>query len=503
MSTIPPPAPPTAAHPVTLDGRSLTPAGVAAVARGGRPVTLSRPARTRNRRARAAAARLVEAGAPVYGRTTGVGARKDTEVEGDGTAHAGRLLRSHAGGAGPLATAEAARALLVVRLNQIGAGGAGVGDRLVDAAEAALNAGLAPPVHDLGSVGTGDLTALAEAALCLRGERAWLGAGPVPAPAALEAGDALAWMSSAALSLGEAALASVDVTSLLAGSETVAALALLGVRGDHQSLDPRVQAARPHLGQVAAATHLRALVRGAERPPVRLQDSFAFRCLPQVHGAARDALASLEQVLGVELNASAENPLLWPGDPNGSIQDAALHNGNFLQVHLALAADQMRAALLQVGMSAVRQLAALLDPDQTGLSDFLAGPAAASSGLMVLEYTAQAALGELRADAFPVNLAGAHASRGVEDLASFADLAVRQLVRAVGHTATILGATLVAAHRAVHLQGGVPGRAPVAAAQAIADAHLSTDMHDRPLGDDVEAATRLITDGSLAAAPLP
>ncbi|MGH8916923.1 MAG: aromatic amino acid lyase, partial [Actinomycetes bacterium] len=412
------------------------------------------------------------------------------EVPGDDAAHPLRLLRSHAGSTGPVASAAAARAMLVVRLNQLGAGGGWVSETLIDGVEAALNAGLAPRVHELGSVGTGDLTALAEAGLSLRGENPWIGDGPPPPPVTFAPGDALAWMSSAALTLGEAVLACSDVWTLLQSAETVAVLALIGVRGDHQSLDPRVQQARPHPGQVAAAAHLRSLLHGAEQPSTRLQDSFAFRCLPQVHGAARDVLAGVRAVLDVELNAAAENPLLTDGP-------AALHNGNFLMTHLALAVDQLRAALLQVGMSAVRQLAGLLDPDMTGLPAFLAAPAPASSGLMVLEYTAQSALAELRADAYPVNLAAAHASRGVEDLASFADLSVRQLVRSHESLAVILAATLVAATRAVRLHGGIRGQAAVDRSYQLACDTLSPDIDDRPLSDDIAAAERLVTDQPL------
>ncbi len=473
-----------------LDGRRLTPETVLDVARHGAPVAVASEARDRNRAALAAAEALVARGVAVYGRTSGVGARKDAVVSSADGTHALRLLRSHAGGAGALASAEAARAMLVVRLNQLGAGGGGVSDGVIDRAEAALNAGLAPAVHELGSVGTGDLTALAEAGLALRGEAPWIGAAVPPAPVRFAPGDALAWMSSAALTLGEAALAWCDVWTLLQSAETVAVLALIGVRGDHQSLDPRVQDARPHPGQVAAAAHLRSLLHGAEKPSTRLQDSFAFRCLPQVHGAARDTSTGLRRVLDVELNAAAENPLLT-GEP------AALHNGNFLMLHLALAVDQLRAALLQVGMSAVRQLAGLLDPDMTGLSSFLADGPVASSGLMVLEYTAQSALAELRLGAYPVNLAAAHASHGVEDLASFADLSVRQLWRSRELLAVIVGVTLVAAVRAVRAQGGIPPAARAADSYRAAAAALSANTEDRALSDDVAAATRLVTGHAL------
>lgn len=470
-----------------LDGRTLTPRVVAAIARGGDPVRLSPEARGRNDRARAAAAELARRGTPVYGRTTGGGSRKEEAVPAaDVDQHARRLLRSHAGGAGGLLAADTARAMLVVRLNQLGAGGAGVSTGLLDATEAALNAGLAPLVHEIGSIGTGDLTALAEAGLSLQGENAWYDGGEPPVPVVFGRGDALAWMSTAARTLGEAALAVTDVEELVTAGETVSALSLLGARGTDQALDERVQAAHAHPGQVAAAAHLRLVLAGTDPPKARLQDSFAFRCLPQVHGVLRDALAWCHQVLCVELNTAAENPLLADGP-------VALHNGNFLMTHLTLAVDQVRAALLQVGMSAVRQLAALLDPEVTGLPAFLAGPEPASSGLMVLEYTAQSALAQLRAAAQPVSLATAHASHGVEDHASFADAAVRQLSRSREPLALILGCVLVAATRALRMRGGVDGASLARDAYALACDALPADPADRPLSGDVHTAADLLS----------
>ncbi len=474
-----------------LDGRTLTPQTVVAIARHGAPVTLSERGRARNERAHRAAAELADSGSPIYGRTTGVGSRKDESVPaGDVDRHAVRLLRSHSGGVGKLLEPDVARAILVVRLNQLGAGGAGVGNALLDATESALNAGLAPQVHELGSIGTGDLTALAEAGLSLQGENPWLVDGVAPMPVAFGPGDALAWMSTAARTLGEAALALTDVDVMLRAAETVSVLSLLGVRGTDQALDERVQAARAHQGQVAAAAALRAVLAGTPAPKVRLQDSFAFRCLPQVHGVARDASAWCYRVLCVELNTAAENPLLADGP-------VALHNGNFLMTHLTLAFDQLRAALLQVGMSAVRQLAALLDPEVTGLPAFLAGAEHASSGVMVLEYTAQSALAELRAAAHPASLATALASHGVEDHASFADLAVRQLSRSREPLALLIGCVLVAAVRALRMRGGVAGESFARAAYAMAGELLSSDMSDRPLTADVTAAAGLVADGRL------
>ena len=273
---------------VVLDGRSLTAADVAAVARRGAVVELDAEARERNAAAAAALAELLRRGEPVYGVTTGVGGFRSREVPPAGRpGQQLRLLRSHACGAGPLLAPELVRAAMVVRANQLGAGGAGVSDEFLDALVAALNAGFVPAARALGSLGTGDLTVLAEIALALLGEgRAWrVDAGDdslTPAGGALaDAGltppelgprDGIAFKTSSAAAFGHAALVAADAERLLGLSLRVAALSFIAAGADPVVLDERVQAARPHAGQVEAAARLRELV-GAEPAAIRCAKS--------------------------------------------------------------------------------------------------------------------------------------------------------------------------------------------------------------------------------------
>lgn len=495
---------------VVLDGRRLTPAAVAAVAREGAQVTLDPAAIERNAAAHALGEQLSAGPSPLYGASTGVGALWDRPAEDDGEAHALALLRSHAGGAGPLLPADQARALLVVRANQLAAGGAGVSPPLLEAIASALNAGLAPAAHTLGGIGTGDLATLADAALALIGEGAWLPATPAPArdaaataqpPAAPAAArdapaagvapvrvgrrDGLALLSSNAVTVGVAALAAADAAALLPAAEGVLALSHLALRGDVAAYHPRVAMARPHPGQVAAAAHLWSLLDGPRPQPARLQDPLSLRCAPQVCGAARDALDDLGAVLAVELNAAAENPLLVPED------GTALHAGNFDTTRLALSLDLLRAALERVATLSVARLAALLDPRRTGLTAFLAGAEPSASGALILEYTAQAALGELRATVVPVP-SGAVLAFGQEDVAPFTPSAARRLTAALGHAATIAGVEAVAAVRALRLAGPPPLPPGARARFDTLGAALRDDLADRPLAGDIAAATALL-----------
>jgi histidine ammonia-lyase len=442
---------------VILDGRSLTPTAVGAVARGGASVALDDAARARNAAAANAVTDLLRRGEQIYGVTTGVGGFRSRPVPPDEQpGQQLRLLRSHACGGGRLLPPERVRAAMVVRANQLGAGGAGVSDELLGALVDALNAGFVPVARELGSLGTGDLTVLAEIALALLGEgRAWRAGTPVDA----------------ATALADARLAAV---------------------ADPVVLDARVQAARAHPGQVAVAARVQELLgverasatgRGAERP---VHDPYPFRALPQVDGALLDALSALDALLAVDLNAAAENALI---DPEAT---AALPTANFHVVALALALDHLRAALAQSSSLVAARVTAMLDPGLMGLPAALSLKPGPSSGALMLEYTAQAAAGHVRVLATPVATQTTTVGGGVESHASFAPLAARLLEEALDSAAVAVATELVVAVRALRMREQEPSGAPAAALFARAAARLDADLGDRALNEDIEEARRLL-----------
>ncbi|MEU5315176.1 aromatic amino acid ammonia-lyase [Streptomyces sp. NPDC021056] len=552
------------------------------------------------------AARQIAATGRVYGRSTGVGANRNESVPTEAAAEHGlRLLRSHAGAIGEELPARQVRAMLAVRANQLLAGGAGLRPTVVTALCEALESGAYPVVNEFGSVGTGDIAALAQVGLALAGEHPWRGAtgaagglagtfdglgaggtsgglgggvrggpgvdasggagltgpsrglgtdtsggpgaagmsgasgsggrgadalgergagvsggsgsrgvsggpgprgasaglgaagsrelrGSVGAPEAqlLDNNDALAFISSNALTLGQAALALHELRGLLEATQVVGALSLLAVDGSHEAYAAPVHAARPHRGSSEVARRMRELIGADERPtpPLgRIQDPYGFRCLPQIHGPAHDAADALEEVVAIEINAAAENPLITPEDM------AAYHHGGFYQAQLALALDHFRLALTQVARLSTSRLSTLNEPAYTRLRPFLADHEPASSGVMILEYAAGAALGELRAFSAPASLGHAVLSRGVEEQASFASLAARQTLRACGAYRLVVGCELVAAVRALRQRDlGPDPDLPVGRALELAMSVLDEDQADRPLTDDVTAATALL-----------
>jgi histidine ammonia-lyase len=466
----------------------LAPAGLVTAARGGAiEVELTPGARERmsewHRTADEIAARV-----PVYGRTTGVGANRQVDVAGDLSDHALRLLRSHAAGVGDALDEEVVRATILVRLSQMTAGGCSRPE-VADALAAALAGDRVPLVRDLGGLGTGDLTVLAQLGLALAGE----GEDGGPVHLEIAAGDALPLMSSNAATFATAALAWADLSDLLDAGLGVAALSFHALKGNREAFAVAVAAARPLPGLSTVGARLRTLTAGGE-PPARRQDPFALRCLPPVAGALHEALAALHDILAVEINAGAENPLFADGE--------ALHHGGFHAASCALALDTLRLALVPFASLAGARLSHLMDPDLTRLNPFLAADAAGSSGLMIAEYLAGDALAQLRAGAAPAVLGSLSISRGLEEHASFAWQSAGQARRTVGLLRTLLALEWIAAERALRMRG-VPATGVLGPARALATG-FDARLEDRPLGDDAvraEAALPALAELVRSAAP--
>ncbi|WP_093783492.1 aromatic amino acid lyase [Actinacidiphila guanduensis] len=316
-----------------------------------------------------------------------------------------------------------------------------------------------------------------------------------PAPVRLQRGDGLALMSSNALTLGQAALACHDVDVLLRASHAVAALSLAAVGGSLEAYAAPVHALRPYPGALRAAAEVRRLLGQPDHPSTpgrRIQDPYGFRAFPQVHGPALEAAAALRRVLAVEVNCPSENPLISEdGGPDGG--PAVYHHGGFFAASLGLALDQLCLAVLQTARLSAARLSHLGDPDITGLRPFLATGPAASSGMMILEYSANSALAELRAAAAaPASAGHTVLSRGLEEAASFASQGARQALRAVGAYRLVLACELVAAVRGLRSPEG-PELAPGAPlGEVISSAALPWGDDDRALTPDVNAAVLLL-----------
>jgi histidine ammonia-lyase len=451
----------------------LTPAAVAVAARS-EAVQVDLTAAARERMA--AAHRTAEQAASrqaVYGRTTGVGANRNVPIGADLKAHTVRLLRSHAGGVGELLPEELVRGTILVRLAQMAAGGGGHRPQMAQALAAVLAEGPLPRLRGLGGIGTGDLTVLAQLGLAVAGE----GEDGSPARLEIAPGDALPLMSSNAATFAAATLAWADARELLDAGLGVAALTFHAMEGNREAFAAPIARARPLPGLAAVSERLRALTCDAPAP-ARVQDPFGLRCLPPVAGALHDAVGGLHDVLSVEINAAAENPLI--------AGDEILHHGGFHAATCALALDGLRLALVPFAGLAAARVTHLMSPAFTGLAAFLSVDAPGSSGVLITEYLAADALARLRAEAVPAVLGAVALSRGLEEHASFAWQAAGQSRRAVEHLRTVLALEWVVAERALRMAGAAAGGVLAGARELAAgfDAHIE----DRPIGEDVALA---------------
>lgn len=461
----------TYARPVLLDGSALTAEQIAAAGRGGpatiAPGALLKVARTSQFADQIATQRLL------YGRSTGVGANRGDRIA-DPAIHAQRLLRSHATSAGPLRAPERVRAMLVVRLNQLLAGGSGVRPEIAQALEALLAGSVLPAVREHGGVGTGDLAALATTALMLSGEVVT----PTAPMAAFAAADALAFLSSNAATIADAALAADALRHLGAATLTIAAATFAAAAGNPEAFSVVAEATTPFLGAAQTARTMRGLIGSA--PPRRIQDPYGLRALPHVHGAFLDQLARLDAVVSAMSAAPAENPVFLPD------LGVAHHAGAFAAT-LAQALDAVVSAVAQSAQLSLLRLAILCDPAMTGLPRFLGDGTVGASGVMGFEYVAASALGALRALATPAAVQTVALSLGMEEDASFASLGGRQALDAVGELRTVLACEFVAAVRALRMQG-----LPVPALGMA----LPADPVDRDLTGDLDLASEILGSGA-------
>jgi histidine ammonia-lyase len=482
-----------------------------AVARQGRAVEVADDARARMAVSRGVIERVVASGDTVYGVTTGFGDLADVRISPAQTATLQRnLVRSHAAGVGEPLPAEIVRAMLLLRANALAVGLSGIRPEVVDLLVAFLNANVHPVVPSRGSVGaSGDLAPLAHLALVVIGEgeaevegRILPGGDALLAanlePMELQAKEGLALLNGTQLMSAVGALALTDASLLMRTADVTGAMSLEALLGTATAFDDALIRARPHPGQLASAGRLRALLTDSEigdshrSSPHKVQDPYSLRCMPQVHGAVADALAPLDDALAVELNAATDNPLVFP---DGRV----VSGGNFHGEPLALALDHARLALTALATISERRTARILDTRLSGLPAFLAGEPGIESGLMLAQYTAAAAVNELKTTAHPAAADTIPTSANQEDHVSMGATSALLLRLAVELTTTVLAAEALCAARGLDLRAPLrPGRG-VVAAHGVVRKVVPPLEGDRSPAPDLAALAEAIREGRLAA----
>jgi histidine ammonia-lyase len=456
-------------NPVVLDGKSLDIDQVMAVACGqpGAPrVELSAEAESRVTRAAQAVEQLLARGEVAYGITTGFGAFKDRLILPEQVEDLQRnIVISHAVGVGNPFGKPATRAIMLIRANTLARGHSGIRlstlQRLLDM----LNAGVHPVIPEKGSLGaSGDLAPLAHMSLVLIGEgeaeyqgQRLSGAEALRranlAPVTLAAKEGLALTNGTAVMTALGALESYRARRLSRAADIAGCLSLEALHGTVLAFDARIQQLRPYPRQLNCAKYLRALLKDSDftrhHDPTNVQDAYTLRCIPQVHGAVRDAIAYARWVVEIELNSVTDNPLIFIDDQTGEI--TVLSGGNFHGEPLAIAMDYLSISMTELGNISERRLMRLTDEASNAhvLPAFLTKHGGLHSGFMLTQYTAAALATENKVLAHPASVDTIPTSANVEDHVSMGVTAALQTRQINDNVERILGIELMAAAQGI------------------------------------------------------
>jgi histidine ammonia-lyase len=462
---------------IVLDGQSLTFDQVYSVAYGAPGelrVSLSQHAKERVQRCADAVQTLLDRGEIAYGITTGFGAFKDKLISPDDAALLQKnIVLSHAVGVGDAFDTATVRAIMLIRANTLARGFSGIRVQTLELILECLNCGVHPVIPEKGSLGaSGDLAPLAHFGCLLIGEgeaeyqgeilpddEALRRAGLSPITLAAKEGLAITNGTTVMTALG--VLQTIRARKLAELADISGCLSLEALNGTVSAFDERIHALRPHPRQVESARHLRTVLADSELcrhfDPSNVQDAYTLRCMPQVHGACRDAVAYAEWLLKIELNAVTDNPLIFVND-DASIE--VLSGGNFHGEPLALAFDYLGIALSELANIAERRIMRLTDEasNHHALPPFLTEHGGLNSGFMIVQYTAAALCTENKILAHPASVDTIPSSANVEDHVSMGATAARKLRSIANNLESILGLELLCAAQGIDFRFKAAGR---------------------------------------------
>ena len=492
-----------------LDGQRLSLAQVVAVARGEEHVALSAASRARVEQSRIVVEKIVAEGRTVYGVNTGFGKLSDVRIEPSQLRELQlNLVRSHSCGLGPPLSEAEARAMLLLRANVLAQGYSGCRPALIEMLIAMLARGVTPVIPEKGSVGaSGDLAPLAHLALTVIGEgEAFYRGERIPSAAALrlaeieplqlEVKEGLALLNGtqAMAAVGSLALHRAERVARLA--DVAGAMALEALRGTPVAFDVRIHAARPHPGQMEVAAHLRELLRDSEirqshlENDPRVQDAYSLRCMPQVHGAVRGALAHAREIVETETGSATDNPLVFA--ETGEV----LSGGNFHGAPLALSFDYAAIALTDLMSITERRVDRLVNPDANeDLPPFLTSHPGAASGFMMMQIVAASLLNEAKVLAHPASIDNVPTDGGKEDHVSMGMTAATKLRSIVDNAELLAAIELITAAEALEYRAPLqPGRG-VKQAYDIVRQHVPRLTADRAMSEEIQMIAEAIRNG--------
>ena len=494
-----------------IDGDTLTIDDAYSVAVGRRRVGLAPHARERMLRTRKVVDDIVERNDVVYGVTTGFGKLSEIAIPADRLAELQvNLVRSHSCGVGDRLPEREVRAMMLLRANVIAKGCSGARPELVDLLVGLLNADIYPPIPEQGSVGaSGDLAPLAHLALALIGEGTLLhGSRELPAPMLLrELGlkpvvlgpkEGITLINGTQTHTAIALIALVHAKRIWRTAHVAGAMSLEALLGTPNAFDDRIHQMRGQPGQIRSAAFLRDLLTDSEireshrHGDPRVQDPYALRCMPQVHGPVLDALEWIEATVARELNAATDNPLVFE---NGE----TLSGGNFHGLAVAAALDVLAIVLTHLATIAERRIDRLVHPDMNqGMPPFLSPDAGVNSGFMMAQVTAAALASECKVLSHPASVDTIPTDGNKEDVVPMAMGAAWKARRVLRNVENILAIELICGAQ------GIDFRAPLKPGSGVRIAHARVREivppldKDRVLSTDIEALMSAVTSGRFA-----
>lgn len=499
---------------VVVDGENLSIQDIARVAIKGDTVELSDGCMEKIERSRRYLEDLIRRQEIVYGVTTGFGNFCNVVISPEDVKRLQvNLIRSHAVGVGDYFPVEVVRAMMLLRVNALAKGHSGIRLSTIQTLVEMLNKGVIPLVPCQGSVGaSGDLVPLAHVTLVMLGEGEAVFNGEVlPGgealkragipPVVLEAKEGLALINGTQAMSAVGSLALFDAENLSKVADICGALSFEALNGVIDAFDEKVQVVRPHPGQAACARNLRRLLQGSEmitrQGQRKVQDAYALRCMPQVHGAVKDAIWQVKRVLEIEINSATDNPLVFPEEGR------VISGGNFHGEPVALSMDYLSIAISELANISERRVERLVNPHlNEGLPAFLTERGGLNSGLMISQYTAAALVSENKTLSCPASVDSIPTSANQEDHVSMGTIAARKAAKMVENTTNVLGIELLSAVQALGFRierASQPlklGQGTEAAYWAVRSL-VSKIEEDRVLSTDVRKLARFIKSGEL------
>ena len=497
---------------VVIGDAPLTIDDVVAVARGGADVSLGAAARERIERAHEVIAKVVAEEQVAYGVTTGFGQLATTHIPADKVHELQEnLVRSHAVGVGVPLSREVVRAGMTIRLNTMARGHSGVRVSVAEFVAAMLNADLVPWVPSRGSLGaSGDLAPSAHLVLAMMGEGELLGldggrepAGPALqaaglAPLSLEAKEGLSLLNGTQFMAAIGCFAVVDGEALLDSADLIGAMSLEGLRASVGPFEERIQLLRPIPGQLHTAAQVRRATAGSAIMLSHLncdkvQDAYSLRCIPQVHGACRDALRWLREVITVEVDAVTDNPLVFPD--TGEIISA----GNFHGEPLALALDLAAMSVSEIANISERRTFRMLTSSLSELPPFLTTDSGLNNGYMIVQYTAAALVAENKILCHPASVDSIPSSGDQEDHVSLGMTSALKFEDVLRNAQTVLGIEALCAAQAIDLLAPLQPGVGTKQGYDVVRGFTPRLDRDRYLAPEIEASARAVKAGQFAA----